>query len=76
MARPKVFLNVSIGGSEAGKIIIELRDDVVPKTCENFKALCTGEKGYGYKGSHFHRAAAVEGSSASTHSKSIQEAIS
>ena len=44
MARPKVFLNVSIGGSEAGKIIIELRDDVVPKTCENFKALCTGEK--------------------------------
>ena len=55
MAIVRVFFDVTAGSAPVGKVIMELRADVVPKTSENFRALCTGEKGFGFKGSSFHR---------------------
>ncbi|XP_037050606.1 peptidyl-prolyl cis-trans isomerase-like [Bradysia coprophila] len=55
MSKPRVFMDITANGRALGRIIIELRADVVPKTAENFRALCTGEKGFGYKNSTFHR---------------------
>lgn len=47
MVNPRCFLDISIGGELEGRIVVELYSDVVPKTAENFRALCTGEKGIG-----------------------------
>lgn len=63
MVRKRTFFDVSIDNNPAGRLIFELFNDKVPKTCENFRALCTGEKGISplsdrplyYKGSIFHR---------------------
>ena len=51
----KVFFDLEADGEALGRVTMELRGDVTPRTCENFRALCTGEFGFGYKGSAFHR---------------------
>ena len=53
-ALPRVYFDVEIGNKAAGRIIMELRSDIVPKTAENFRCLCTGEKGKGKKGKNLH----------------------
>ncbi|KAI8080964.1 peptidyl-prolyl cis-trans isomerase cyp5 [Thamnidium elegans] len=59
---PKVFFDVAVNGQPSGRMTFKLFSDVVPKTAENFRALCTGEKGIGksgkaltFKNSAFHR---------------------
>ncbi|KAF4105397.1 E3 SUMO-protein ligase RanBP2-like isoform X2 [Onychostoma macrolepis] len=54
-SNPVVFFNIAIDGEDAGRIIMELFAHIVPKTAENFRALCTTEKGFGYHQSVFHR---------------------
>ncbi|KAL1926175.1 hypothetical protein VTP01DRAFT_6040 [Rhizomucor pusillus] len=58
----KVFFDIAVNGTPSGRLTFKLFHDTVPKTAENFRALCTGEKGIGqlgkplhYKNSHFHR---------------------
>ncbi|MFI6449077.1 peptidylprolyl isomerase [Kitasatospora sp. NPDC050543] len=50
-----VFFDITIQGEDAGRIVFKLFDDVVPKTAQNFRELATGEHGFGYAGSKFHR---------------------
>ena len=51
---PKVFFDLTIGGQSAGRVTMELYADLVPRTAENFRALCTGEKGMGKLGKPLH----------------------
>ena len=53
----QTFFDITIGGEAAGRVVFELFSNSVPKTAENFRQLCTGEKGelYQYKGTIFHR---------------------
>ncbi|WP_306325566.1 peptidylprolyl isomerase [Streptomyces venezuelae] len=50
-----VYFDITINDEAAGRIVFKLFDEVVPKTAQNFRELATGEHGFGYAGSPFHR---------------------
>lgn len=55
VAKPNVFFDVAIDSKPAGRIVFKLYDEAVPKTTQNFRELATGQHGFGYQGSTFHR---------------------
>ncbi|PJF17819.1 Peptidyl-prolyl cis-trans isomerase [Paramicrosporidium saccamoebae] len=55
MSKPHVFFDITANGRSMGRIVFELESGVTPKTAENFRSLCVGDKGMTYKGSSFHR---------------------
>ncbi|PNH06306.1 Peptidyl-prolyl cis-trans isomerase [Tetrabaena socialis] len=54
MENPRVWFDIQIGSETAGRVVMELYADIVPRTVENFRALCTGEKGVGKSGKRLH----------------------
>jgi len=54
-ALPEVYLDIKAGSMALGRIVLTLRSDICPRTAENFRCLCTHERGFGYKSSLFHR---------------------
>ena len=64
---PVVYLELAVDGKPAGRVELTLRADVCPRTCANFRALCTGEKGFGYKGTAIHSAIRARPRTPSTH---------
>ncbi len=54
MSNPRVYFDITIGDKAAGRLVFELFADTTPKTAENFRALCTGEKGMGQSGLPLH----------------------
>ncbi|KAI0698012.1 cyclophilin-like domain-containing protein [Cytidiella melzeri] len=55
LARANVFFDIAADQQPLGRVVFKLYDDVVPKTARNFRELCTGQHGFGYAGSSFHR---------------------
>ncbi|MFI8966072.1 peptidylprolyl isomerase [Streptomyces sp. NPDC053493] len=55
MSNENVYFDITIDGKAAGRIVFRLFDEDVPKTARNFRELATGQNGYGYAGSPFHR---------------------
>ncbi len=55
MSAKQVFFDITIDNVPSGRIVMRLETEITPKTAENFRALCTHEKGFGFKGCSFHR---------------------